>query len=233
MSPNPAILTWPRPVVAAGSSYYDEVMTDSPLCYYPLGDSSAPPADATGNTTPTSSTWPTFGATGLGDAATSASFDGSNDEFVVNVGASVSSALTMEALIRVPSSSTGADVMSYGRIKNLAARARVNITTSNLLWIDTDNTSGQDGTTTLAAATTYHVAIVCDGTTMKGYVNGAQDISKSTSFNATTDDRFVVGNCSQTSLDRFFPGLIAGVAAYGTALSAARILAHAQAAGVA
>lgn len=47
MSPNPAVLTWPRAILA-GTSYYDEVMADNPTAFWTM-DSGSVLMDQTGN----------------------------------------------------------------------------------------------------------------------------------------------------------------------------------------
>lgn len=225
--------------VETGGEYHAAVMADSPMAYYPLGEASAPPVDATGNTSASAlSSYPTFGAAGLGDAATAAAFNGSTTAILFTKPGSFSgTALTVEAIIK-PSSVGGV-------IRQICSRGGSGTAQSHQFRVETSGKVGfikvpvaiksAVGATVLSAATTYHVAGVYDGADLRVYVNGSLDggptaATGSIDYNA---DGFAIGRIGATVSNDYFDGGMAGVAVYPVALSAARILAHAQAAGVA
>lgn len=222
-------------VTAAGGSYYDEVMADSPEFYYPLGDAGNPAVDATANSTSSSSSWPTFGGAALGDAATSADFATSRVD--VNAAAivdAVSGEITVEALIRADTLSGDDNICS--RDLGGADREyqfRLSGGKISLAQIGGGNIVGA---TTLSTGTIYHVAMtrVLGGAAIL-YLNGSSDVTgtQSGNFGNGSTARYNIGYSELSGGRDFFDGLIGGVAVYPSALSAARILAHAQAAGVA
>ena len=78
---------------------------------------------------------------------------------------------------------------------------------------------------TVQAGGTYHVVGTFDGTTRRLYVNGAQVASATLAGGATaTSNAVFIGSWDGTS--EFMRGTIDEAAVYGTALSAARVLAH-------
>lgn len=86
--------------------------------------------------------------------------------------------------------------------------------------------------TTLVNDTTYHVVATFDGTTMSLYVNGALDASTSLAGAIAYDNvnyTLAIGGAIAGSNTPAFSGKLGEVALYDTALSAARVAAHAQA----
>ena len=82
--------------------------------------------------------------------------------------------------------------------------------------------------TTLSTNTWYHVAMVYDGSSLKGYVNGVLDGSQSASGAVhTSDDSMKIGAYapSDVSGPDFFPGKIDELTLYNRALSASELLA--------
>lgn len=92
------------------------------------------------------------------------------------------------------------------------------------------------GSGALSAGQTYHVAITYEAGVTRLYLNGNPDGSKTGSVLRTTTNNmpFLVGaSYAGTASPTFlFDGTIDEVAFYNTALSAARLKAHAQAAGL-
>lgn len=220
---------------AGGGDYNSEVLADSPEFYYPLGDASSPAVDETGNTTASSGAWPTFGATGIGDEATCADF--ASSEVDVDAGSivnAVSGEITVEALIYKDTLSGDDNICSRDLGgTNREYQFRTSGTKLSLAQIGGSNVTGA---TTLSTATIYHVAMTrVSGGDAILYVNGSEDASASTSgsFGNGTDPTYNIGYSQLSGGRDWFDGRIAGVAVYSSALSAARILAHAEAAGVA
>jgi hypothetical protein len=82
------------------------------------------------------------------------------------------------------------------------------------------------GTTTLSANTWYFLAVTYDGSTIRVYVNGALDNSRTESLNTVmTNDYFSVGRISSASwgLNRGVTSIIDDVRVYNVALSATQI----------
>jgi hypothetical protein len=81
-----------------------------------------------------------------------------------------------------------------------------------------------DCTTTLTSNHWYHVAMVYDGTALRGYVNGALDGSASASGAVgTSDNPLRLGVYSPSANLGFFPGLLDEISLYNRALSASEI----------
>ncbi len=80
-------------------------------------------------------------------------------------------------------------------------------------------------TNDLPLGTWYHIVLTYDGTTAKLYKNGVLGSSVTTNaYVGNVDAPFTIG--CRSSLNFFWPGKVAEVAEYNTALSAARVAAH-------
>lgn len=222
---------------ANGLSYSDEILSDSPFFYFPLSDSSAPIEQLGSSTAITSAytTYPTFGTgPSLGDGAASAYFP--ND---ISVGIKHDNGnppigkFTVSALIRPLT-------VDVGSILNIFA-TNPNGTIFNLyegyLHVWSENPSWPNsiyGTTKLVAGNTYHVAFTCtvgsSGTNYM-YLNGA--LEHTDSWGTMQKARSYIGVRPVSGYERPFYGNIAGVAQFYQELPQSRILAQAQAAGLA
>lgn len=215
---------------APSGAYGPAVLADAPYFYLPLDDA-AGSSTARQIGSQTTTTWTptsvTFGATGIGDGTTAATFNGTSSVLTGPSSGLDGTAGTIEAIITPTSVSGSRDIagvagntvllnLEGGKVKG---------------W--TGSTAGQYllGNTTLVAGTRYHVAMTYDGTNLNVYVNGALDGTL-----ASTDTVAAYGIANKIGYGGvgYFQGSLAGVAMYkGKALTAARILAHAQAAGLA
>lgn len=222
-------VSWPHtfPVVIPSGAYDDAVLADSPLTYLPLNDTVGTTAPVSSGAETWASVGTTFGATGIGDGTTSADMDGSTS--VITSSAQVITGLangSAEAII-VPDTVGG----SFREIVGVAIQ-------TFLLAIEGGNITGFLGNTAgnkitgpaLVAGTRYHVAMTYDGANLKIYVNGGiVGTQARTGSIGTSASALRIGYAGLGRYD----GKVAGVALYNSALSAARVLAHAQAAGLA
>lgn len=210
-------------------AYDDAVLADSPYQYLSLGDTvgTTVPTHAGSGTETWSAANVTFGAAGVGDGTTSADFNGTTSRITASVAfPGAVSAITVEALV-TPDAVNGRREIYGKQIQQW------------LLCINagkvegyTGNTAGffVTGATTLVVATRYHLAMVYNGTDIRVYVNGALD---GTQPRTGTISASGTGTWIGNSNLGLYDGKMAGCAFYLSALSAARILAHAQAAGLA
>lgn len=213
-------------------TYSSEVLADSPLAYYRLGDASGTTmTDSSGNGRNGTYNGPTLGATGLltGDANTSADFDGTNDRCTVtyNAGWMAPANWTIEAWFNTDTTS-GAAVIA-GR--QASGNARWSITRSGTGLVFRFNSNGSSGWNDLTVASvvttgqTYHVVGTWDGTTRRLYLNGSQIGSDTPGFTPSGTAGLSIGSWFDLSAE-WFNGRIDEVAYYGTALSSTRVGAH-------
>lgn len=228
--------------VSAGASdaYATEILADSPLVYLALDEASAPPVNqgSTGTISAFSS-YPTFGGSGVGDGSTAATFAASATEGISLGGKPTSGAtFVIEALVRVSSlaaarciasiTDSGGNAQYFG----VHTDGKLRVTTAAPSW-----PTILYGGTALSTGTVYHVAVLQkSGTSGAGnvevYLNGALDGSLTCAFSVAGASSWYVGRRSPSGFENPFSGQLGGFAVYDS-LSAARILAHAQAAGVA
>jgi len=223
---------------AAAASYADQVLADSPVAYWRLGEASGTTmVDSSGNGRDgTYTNSPTLGVTGLiaGDSDTCVDFDGTNVGNAGDDAAWDSTEVTVEAWIN-------ADVSQKMIVTRWA--------NSNLgeCWaLDTfgaggkarfygSNTSGSSvvatGSTTLSTGTTYHVAGTYNSSDKKFrvYVNGSLEGTSSalsgTWANESNNISITVGRRQDSGLTQW-NGRLDEIAVYDTRLSEARISAH-------
>lgn len=215
-------------------TYSDEVLADSPLAYYRLGEASGTTmVDSSGNGrngTYTGSPLPTLGVTGLltGDSDTAAHFAGGSGGFGETTYASWMDAttLTVEAWVNPDLVTAQIGIAQRDasprcwlmRLTNAGVDGRVDF----VVWNSTGTLHQIIADTPLTPGVESHVVGRCDGSTIKIFVDGVE--VKSGAFTGTvrggSSAPLRVGNTPT------FDGILDEVAIYGTALSAARILAH-------
>jgi hypothetical protein len=110
---------------------------------------------------------------------------------------------------------------------------QVEVSSAGKLFLNVWNTGGTlytaTGATTLSLTTAYHVVATYDGSTAKVYVNGIQDASVAATGTMRTSSALMwlgAENAGAGARVSNYNGILDEVAVYGTALSAARILAH-------
>ena len=208
-------------------SYSSEILADSPLAWWSLGDAGSTMADSSGNSrTGTHTSVSSTTALAVGLPGTASSYGGSSVSVVTDASWMNTTVVSAEAWVKFPSN-TGEHFV-VGRDNNGAdLRWRIDTSSNVFRWIV--NVGGtlkvcQSGT--MAANTLYHVAGTYDGTTLRLYVNGTElaNLAASGTVVSTSGREIRLG--LQSSGAAAFAGTMDDVAVFGTSLSAARILAH-------
>lgn len=211
-------------------TYTSEVLADTPLAYYRLGETSGTTMiDSSGNgRNGTYAGSPTLGASGLlvGDSNTAITFDGSND-----VG-------TTPAATWMDSASFSVETLFVPSLVSTGARTIVARSAASSLWIlrtdaakigayvVTTAFKTVASSTTLTAGTKYHAVMTYDGATLRLYVNGNLEGSIAAAGLSTNKPLLTVGANGGATPGELFTGTIDEVSYYGTALSATRVKAH-------
>lgn len=216
-------------------SYESEVLADSPLVYWRLGEASGTTAaDDSGNGhTATYKNGPTLGVTGLlsGDPDTAVLFNGASDQSAdgddTPVGIGTLASFAIECLFDVPAS-------GVGQIGTLADPAGLGADLIELYYdtgvvsFDFQGTPSYSPSATAALTGVHHLVGVYDGSDVLLYVDGALADSQA----------YINAGARQTVANAFaaanYPGIGTGgatgtldeVAFYDHALSSARIAAH-------
>lgn len=225
-------------------TYADEVLADSPLAYYRLGESSGTSmVDSSGNGHDGSYVGsPTLGATGLlgGDSDTAMVADSGKYATTPTGSWKSQSTVTVEALIN-PSAISGTLPNRFiGNDDELGASRSYSLdldTSGHLaatLWI-AGSQRFCTGSTVLVTGNAYHVVMTYDGTDIKVYVNGVEDGNTSYSGTIQAGTAEIYIGCDPYPDYRTtwrFQGTIDEVAIYSGALSSTRIAAHADAAAL-
>ena len=211
-------------------SYSSEVLADSPLAYWRLGETSGTTAaDSSGNNHGgTYAGGPTLGVAGLltGDSDPACQFDGSNDIVTINTAAwmNVSSTISVEAWIRSTTGSAGRCIID----RDAGASPR---------WWSFRLNAGKleflklAGGTTLATSPGYyadgkvhHVAATYDEANIRLYADGVNVITVPATGTMTAASTHIWIGQNGANLN-FFNGVIDEAAYYAGALSPARITA--------
>lgn len=210
-----------------GTPYADAVLTDSPLLYWRLGETSGTDAvDASGNGNDGTYTSPDMHTAGLlADGNGAASIIDGSQTVDTPVGPtyllSDYDAFTLEVIVE--SISFGSGSQYWGSIPG---SPYFFVYDTGVVEFDTD--SGSVTGPTLELDQAYHLCATYDGTTVKLYVNGtlvgSRDIAPP-GINGDPGAQWSVGYVEGAS------GVEQDAAFYDHALSAARVLAHATAGG--
>jgi outer membrane protein OmpA-like peptidoglycan-associated protein len=208
-------------------TYSSEVLADSPLGYWRLGESAVAMSDSSGNGRHGAYTGPaSASATGLvsGDSDGAHSFASGSRGIVPDAAWMDASTFTVMATIK-PTAVTGNQTI-VARYDGFVSGT---FTTSSFTLrlegnklschIFVGNAPGNAiGVTSLVAGNTYDVAATYDGTTVKVYVNGALDGSASRAGMNNASMPLSVGSTSGTAEP--FGGVIDDVAYIGSVLTA-------------
>ena len=220
---------------AGGGGYYDEVMADSPALYWRLGESSGTTAaDASGNARPGIYAGSlTRGTTGLitGDSDTALTIPNGGGYAYREYESWMSSlpAWTMEMVADIGSANGGGLVMGFS---TAGVKNGFHLYTRRLYYKFNDAELGFYA----MSSGVKHFAIQFGGGSRRFFVNGVQQYTGSQTYAAPpVDSWFAAGRYVYSGGTAFTANgacVIDEVAVYPTVLPAARILAHAQAAGV-
>lgn len=224
---------------AAAATYLSEVLSDSPVGYWRLGEPSGATAeDSSGNNLDgTYTNSPTLAQAGalVGDADTAVSFDGTDDYVALSnpVALRLTSAWTLEAWCFVPTGETQeaaliAQEFNTGNVQYMLGFFDGSFQTLapsvgfyNGGW-NIANSASQISTNAW-----HHIAGTWDGTILRIYVDGTEmDTTTPGGSPTSTSDPFRIGSRWDASGSHKYKGRIDEIAIYGTALSAPRILAH-------
>jgi Concanavalin A-like lectin/glucanases superfamily/Fibronectin type III domain len=219
----------------APSAYSNAVLADSPAGYWRLGEAGGTTAnDSAGSNTGDYTNAPQLDSPSLLPADTanrSVRFDGTDDHVGVPNSTSLnpSQQVTVEAWIKpeaLPAAGSFGSIATKGESYSLqfnGPRLEFTVMQAGVR----KRTQAPVGA--IAVNQTYHVVGTYDGANARLYVNGSQvAVTALTGAIGPATKRFVIGSWSGTG--EFVRGTIDDVAVYGSALSAARVAAHYEAA---
>jgi hypothetical protein len=220
----------------SGTGYAQEILADSPLAYWRLGESGGTTAsDSSGfNRTGTYQNTPTLAQPGAlaGDANAAVAFNGSDEYMGVPYAAALNpSQFTVEAWVNLTGGQgTFRSVVTSRDYAPGNARGYILYAASDNTWqLWTGNGSWNivyGPTVTLNQWT--HLVGTFDGTTARLYVNGTLAASSAAGYlqNTVRPLRVGSGATDKASPQYYLPGRVDEVAVYGSALSASRVQAH-------
>lgn len=236
-----ALTGFSLPVASYAATYQAEVLADSPVRYYRLGETGGSTANnlgtqgATGNGTYNNFAASAFGKPGIpgGGGDTAVEFDGSND-WISSVGTGVAgdSTVTLEAWVKITDLTTNGYAVSYLRDNQNNRYHAIGVNSSEQPILSQDQNGGGgtvNGSTSLTAGEWYHLVAVFSAspTVDKLYVNGTLVASFNGPNPDGVTDRFYVGLLHNRSGGTgWFKGIIDEVAFYSYELPETRILAH-------
>lgn len=209
-------------------TYASEVLADSPLVYWRLGEASGTTAtDSSGNgLNGTYSGSYTQGVTGLltGDSDTAVTF---TSGLVTVADTTDLSALTAEAWIKGADTGGGVVARMSTTTTNRVFSLGLNAGVAQAVIYKTNTTlTSVTGTTTVSNNAVHHIAMTYDGTTLRLFVDGVEEGTPSTAVSGTlnTADGPLTAGGRGTSGE--YSGTVDEVAYYTTALTDTRIAAH-------
>lgn len=221
-------------------AFTNEVLADSPLAYWRLGESPgvATAADATGNgfNGTYSSTGVSLGQPGIFGGDPAVLFDGLGTGSVVvphTAGLNITQ-ITMESVIRwdgpngtqqrvIEKSTEPGSTRPVFSLQVLDdARVRVELGFLNI----PDEVIEVNSLALVPVGQPTHVAATFDGTDIRLYVNGLPDSSTGFSGSIRTDTERPLGLGNQAERERPFNGLIDDIALYDYALDSDRVFDH-------
>ncbi len=220
---------------AVARTYAQEVLSDSPVGYWKLDEASGTTATDS-STSALNATYvnsPTLGSTAgpLTAGGTAATFSSGSSQHVLrsdNALLDTGDVQTLEAWVKRANSGTTHALFSRGQ-----ASGYIRINGSNLVeWLDSNVGLIATSTTPIGNNVWTHVVCTKNGATSKIYIN-AVDVTGAVTDHVLSDGAnpsLAIG--SDYPLGEYMTGSIAHAAIYGTALSAARVLAHYNAAAL-
>ena len=231
---------WPQPPAlpsGSGTAYREAVLADSPAVYWRLSDASyTTAADASGN----GRTGTFVGEVGRGvglipDADGGVILDGWGRVVRTHEAWMEATAYTVECVVKFTDLNGERSAVSLGS-DGTGFRLGKSSTDNRPYWVHAGYTHKHTGVT-IQQGVTYHLAWATDGSTGYLYVNGQPSAQATGLALAAIGAGDLTAGCAYTSTgipNWKLTGNLDEVAYYpGVTLSAARILAHAQAAGLA
>ena len=163
-------------LIDLATGYVSTVLSDSPVAYWRLGDSSGPTITATVGNNLTAFGSPTFGATGLltGDADTAIAFVAASSQYAQGSDTGLptgNGAWSVEAWIKTTSSAECGLVLWGTGGSSRDACLTIYLGT---VCFDTSTFFNNFGGTSINNNVPHHVALTWNGTTMLAYVDGSQ-----------------------------------------------------------
>lgn len=231
-------------VGGGGGTYPDEVLLDSPIGYWKLDEAAG--ITAVDDASPNGRDMTLFGTSALGAAGLIPDSAGAWSKTSA-VGNYISAdhaawmeqdSFTVEAIIRPTSVSSYNCIFSFDGTGAFRAWSWYLLDGALIIFRGTDDAVFSSDPFIINADTTYHVAVTYSAGTIKFYKNGVQsgpDRAGVLANGSTIPQGLVIGAsyAGQVTPTLGFTGTLDEVAYYSGALSSARILAHAQAAGLA
>lgn len=212
------------------TTYYDEVMADSPVLYLRLAETSGSPVNSgSGSLTSSSYASTTKGQASLcGDAGDYSVL--ANGSYVVAAFSSgtilPANNFTMECLINADNVSGLKAILSG----NVGGCQYIRLSNNQIQFLRSQVALVGTFGTTISAGTVYHLAVTVSSSGVTTfYLNGVADGTGST-FGSYPANAAVYAGREVGAYDNF-AGYLDEIAVYHTALSAGRIAAHAAAAG--
>jgi hypothetical protein len=212
----------------AGQPYAGEVVDDSPVSYWRLGETSGTTAvDRMATSNGTYTNGPTLGQSGAptGDPDTAVSFDGTNDYVSVPDSASLdrgNGPLSIEAWVKRSVAGANHTIVDKG-----TNAYKLFIGSDNLLTLRKAGSNNiVKSTTTITDTNWHHVVVTKTGATSKVYIDGADVTGTVTDQTlANTASPLGIGSISGGTTE-WFNGSLDEVAVYGVVLTADQVREH-------
>jgi hypothetical protein len=212
-------------------SYASTVLADSPLGYWRLGEPSGTVAtDATGHGNSGTYSAVTLGSQGLvDDANTAVTFNGTTSNVSLGTLTVSGTGATIEAVFKWISGNSVIFGFEGNPFEPNSFWMRIQGGVLQVIAGDASGLGRIVATGAITSGVRYHVAGVYDGANnlLRVYLNGTQVATTASSSAIIASGAFFIGKSSVSG--GFFSGTIDEVALYTTALSAARVAAHATA----
>lgn len=214
----------------AGATYDATVLSDSPVLFWKLNETSGTSAvdHGSGGYTGTYQGGYTLGETGIGDGETSVLFDGSSGNVTVASGSGPQPATGSIEIWGYWNGSAEGTLM--GDTTGRAPYLSLSSSTGTPDFGGYSNTNGAadcQGPAPISADAWHHFVGTYDGTTLRLYLDGALDATLAWAGPFSYATNAIMAAAGSFG---YFGGKLAKMAVYDTVLSAARVLAHYEAA---
>ena len=220
---------------SGGPTYAEEVLTDSPVAYYRLGESSGSTAsDETGSYDGVYYNSPTLGVTGAlsGDTDTAVRFDDASSQRMTAAGTSsvLSGATEFSVEFWLNRDTVNNKVIPFSTfsssLEGIVVQARDTGELQCFYYYDSSNADAVFSGTTYGSGTWNHVVVTKDASNLKIYVDGVEKGAVSSSGSVSGGQDWTLGARDNGGFERFLDGILDEVAIYDYALSLSQIQAH-------